>query len=222
MKRRPEDRVARYVDGLLRRRRPPRFKATAEELAAIAAAAELATARPGADLPDPRFVERLGGRLRAELDPEPARRGLLSRRALLRTAGASAAAAVAGAVIDHALVTQLATQETAAVVPNEGSWRPVAAVEQLREGEVMPVSTGSMQVLVANDAGRIRAFSGVCTHLGCTLQPDLQSGRIDCPCHRTAFSLSGKVIDYQLPKSPDDLPTVDSRVRDGQIEVFVV
>ena len=222
MRRRPEDVVARYVDALLRRRRPPRFKATADELAAVRAAAELATARPTADLPDPHFVERLGARLRAELDPARAPLGLLNRRALMRTAGASAAAAVAGAVIDRTLLAQVVTQEAAAVVPNEGSWRPVAAVEQLPEGEVMPVATGSMQVLVVNEGGRIHAFSGVCTHLGCTLQPDVQSGRIDCPCHRTAFSLSGRVIGYQLARSPGDLPAVGSRVRDGQIEVFVV
>src|SRR5207302_3668829 len=66
VKRRPEERVAAYVERILARRRPPRFKATEEELEAIAAAAALATAQPGADLPDPRFVERLGRRLRAE------------------------------------------------------------------------------------------------------------------------------------------------------------
>ncbi|HEY8643445.1 MAG TPA: Rieske (2Fe-2S) protein [Candidatus Dormibacteraeota bacterium] len=222
MRRRPEQRVAAYLDRMLARRRPPRFKATAEELEAIAAAAALASAQPGADLPDPRFVERLGRRLRGELETPRSRPGLLSRRALLQTAGASAAAVVVGAVGDHALVAQLAARESEALVPDQGSWRPVAAVEQLPAGGVMPVDTGSMKVLVVNDGGRIHALSGVCTHLGCTLEPDAQTGRIACPCHRSSFSLAGQVVDHQLAQPPAALPAVESRVREGQIEVFVV
>lgn len=222
MRRRPEDRVGRYLDAVLRRRRPPRFRATDDEREAIAAASELASARPGADLPDPAFVERLARRLRAELEPRPARPTLLNRRALLQTAGASAAAAVAGAVLDHVVVGDMVSQQSATLVPSQGSWRPVAALSQVPAGQVLPVSTGSMQVLVVNDGGRIRALSGVCTHLGCTLQPNPAAGRLDCPCHRTTFSLSGRVLDYQLARSPGDLPGVESRVRNGQIEVFVV
>ena len=222
MRWRPENRVGRYLDALLKRRRPARFKATDEEWEAIAAASELASSRPGADLPDPAFVERLARRLRAELEPRPARPSLLNRRALLQTAGASAAAAVAGAVLDHVVVGGMVAQQAATLIPSQGSWRPVAALSQVPAGQVLPVSTGSMQVLVVNDGGRIRALSGVCTHLGCTLQPSAAPGRIDCPCHRTAFSLSGKVLDYQLPRSPGDLPEVESRVRDGQIEIFAV
>ena len=222
MRRRPENRVGRYLDALLKRRRPARFKATDEEREAIAAASELASSRPGADLPDPAFVERLARRLRAELEPRPARPSLLNRRALLQTAGASAAAAVAGAVLDHVVVGGMVAQQAATLIPSQGSWRPVAALSQVPAGQVLPVSTGSMQVLVVNEGGRIRALSGVCTHLGCTLQPSAAPGRIDCPCHRTAFSLSGKVLDYQLPRSPGDLPEVESRVRDGQIEIFAV
>ena len=222
MRGRPQERVAAYVDRMLSRRRPQRFKATAEELEAIAAAAALATARPGADLPHPGFVEQLGRRLRAELDPPRTGAGWLSRRTLLQAAGASAAAAVVGAVADHAIVAELSARESTALVPTQGSWRPVAAVEQLPAGEVMPVDTGSMKVLVVNEGGRIHALSGACTHLGCTLQPEAQTGRITCPCHRTAFSLSGRVVEHRLAESPGALPAVESRVREGQIEIFVV
>ena len=38
-----------------------------------------------------------------------------------------------------------------------------------------------------------KALSGVCTHLGCVLKPNIDSGSLDCPCHRTAFGLDGSV-----------------------------
>ena len=88
-------RIGRFVEDVLRNRRPRRFRATPEELAAMRAAAELRSARPGADLPDPAFVDRLGRRLREELSGEPRVRSL-TRRRLLLGAGTAAAAAVAG------------------------------------------------------------------------------------------------------------------------------
>src|SRR2546429_90879 len=60
----PERRLARFVEDVLRDRRPRRFHASPEELRAMRAAAALRAARPGADLPDPAFLDRLGSRLR--------------------------------------------------------------------------------------------------------------------------------------------------------------
>jgi nitrite reductase/ring-hydroxylating ferredoxin subunit len=222
MRRRPEERVTRYLDALLRKRRPRRFKASAEELEAISAAAELMPARPGADFPDPSFVQRLEQKLRAELDPEPARPRILSRRALLGTMGTAAAAAVVGAGIDRALLERQASQEGATLVPNDGQWQQVASVQDLPDGHAMTFSTGSMNVVVVNRGGKIQALSGVCTHLGCVLRPNADTRRLDCPCHRTTFGFDGHVQTYQLAKRPADLPTVECRVRDGQIEVYAV
>ena len=72
MRRQPQDRVSRFVDDLLQRRRPRRFRASAEEVEAMSAAAELSQLRAGAGLPDPQFVERLEHSLRGKLDPAPA------------------------------------------------------------------------------------------------------------------------------------------------------
>jgi cytochrome b6-f complex iron-sulfur subunit len=54
------------------------------------------------------------------------------------------------------------------------------------------------------------------------LQPDDASRNLNCPCHQTAFSWSGKVLYYRLKAAPANLPTIPSRVKDGQIELFVV
>ncbi len=95
----PVDRIAAFVDDLLHNRRPCRFNASPEEMGVLRAAAELTSARPGADLPDRDFIDRLGRQLRSQMEPRPAHESV-TRRALLRTAGLAAAAGVAGAVID--------------------------------------------------------------------------------------------------------------------------
>jgi len=53
------ERVAEFVEDLIRNRRPYRFKASLQELGALRAAGELAGARPGADLPERQFVEHI-------------------------------------------------------------------------------------------------------------------------------------------------------------------
>jgi len=53
------ERIAAFVDDLVHNRRPCRFKASPEEMAALRAAAELAAARPGANRPDRQFVENV-------------------------------------------------------------------------------------------------------------------------------------------------------------------
>ncbi len=86
----------------------------------------------------------------------------------------------------------------------------------------MPVSTGSIDAVVVNDGTNISAVSGICTHLGCKLEPDDATRKLNCPCHQTAFSWSGKVLYYRLKSAPATLPKIPVRVNDGQIELFVV
>jgi cytochrome b6-f complex iron-sulfur subunit len=226
MKSSAADRVARFVDDLLRGRRPRRFKASQDEAEAMAAAADLVAARAGADLPDQAALNRIHQRLSRRLDESPRVEGRFTRRAWLQTAGMAAAAAVVGVTLDEVLIHQGSPAPVATgpavLTPDGGQWRPVAAVTQLPEGHAMLVSTGSVDAVVVNDGGQITAVSGICTHLGCRLQPDEADKRLSCPCHQTAFSWSGKVLYYRLKAAPADLPSIQSRVRDGQIELFVV
>ena len=48
-------RVTRYVDALLRDRRPPRGAQDPDDLEALAAAVDLSSTRPQAGMPDPRL-----------------------------------------------------------------------------------------------------------------------------------------------------------------------
>lgn len=94
--------VDRYVNRLLRRRRPRSFAPTEDELGVVRTAIDLIAAAPGADEPRPAFVDRLHARL-AELEqgeqstdtdaPHPAWRITARRRVL--AAGALTATGVA-------------------------------------------------------------------------------------------------------------------------------
>ena len=216
----PVDRIAAFVDDLIHNRRPRRFTASAEEMQALQGAAALRSMQPGVDLPDAAFIERLGRQLRSQMEPLPVR-GPVSRRALLRTAGLAAAAGVAGAVIDRTVVSQPSGQQST-LLPDHGTWRAVAAVADVPAGQAMRFSSGHVEGVVVNDNGTIKAVSAVCTHQGCLLLLDAAAHRLRCPCHPTVFAVTGKLISYQLATPPANLPALQARVRDGQIEVLVV
>ncbi len=216
----PVDRIAGFVDDLIHNRRPRRFNASAEEMQALQGAAALRTAQAGADLPSGDFIDRLGRQLRSQTEPSPAH-GSVTRRALLRTAGFAAAAGVAGAVIDRTIVSQ-PLGEQATLMPDHGTWRPVAALVDVPAGQAIRFSSGPVEGVVINDRGTVKAVSAVCTHQGCLLLLDAAAHRLRCPCHPTVFSVTGKLLSYSLATPPAKLPTLQARVRDGQIEVLVV
>jgi cytochrome b6-f complex iron-sulfur subunit len=216
----PVDRIAAFVDDLMRNRRPRRFKASPDEMKALQGAAELRSVQAGADLPNRDFIERLGRQLRSQMEAPPVRQSV-SRRALLRTAGFAAAAGVAGAVIERTIATEPPGQQ-ATLTPDNGTWRAVAAVADVPAGQAMRFSSGPVEGVVVNDGGTIKAVSAVCTHQGCLLLLDAAAHRLRCPCHPTVFSVTGKLLSYQLATPPANLPGLQARVRDGQIEVLVV
>src|SRR5215471_17370526 len=95
--------IRRFVDDLLRLRRPRGFRATPEDVAVARTAITLRAARPGSGAPREEFVTGLHKRLAAELDPPAPQRAGGGRRSFIRAATLAAGAAAAGAGIDHAL-----------------------------------------------------------------------------------------------------------------------
>jgi cytochrome b6-f complex iron-sulfur subunit len=59
-------------------------------------------------------------------------------------------------------------------------------------------STGSSKIvqniLLINTGSSIVALSAICTHQGCTVGYSSARGDIECPCHGSVFSTSGKVL----------------------------
>lgn len=59
---------------------------------------------------------------------------------------------------------------------------------------------GRPAVLVRKKAGGYSALSAVCTHLGCIIQWQKESGSFLCPCHAGLFSSDGAVLGGPPPK----------------------
>ncbi len=59
-----------------------------------------------------------------------------------------------------------------------------------------PVGTWKLvgQLIVAQDANGFFAFSAICTHQGCLVDPPASNGTTFCPCHGSQFDGNGKVI----------------------------
>jgi len=219
-----ERRVRAFVESLRRNRRPERFDAKPEDVDAMRAAIELSSGRPGATLPSGDFVNDLHGRLAAQLEGDDTARDAasLSRRAVIGGISAAAAAAAAGVIVDRQFLRASTTPKVAAsqeLVPDEGIWQPVAAANEVAPGQVVRFTTASSVGFVVNDGGQLSAISGVCTHQGCLLRHNEAEGQLDCPCHRAAFSLHGKVLRHQFPEPLPALPQMQVREREGQIEI---
>jgi len=71
-------------------------------------------------------------------------------------------------------------------------------------------------ILIRTAAGEFRAFSAVCSHLGCIVQYRSDIGHIWCACHNGHFDLNGHVVEGPPPE-PLEAYTVN--VRGDQIVV---
>lgn len=221
-------RVNAFVEALLRNRRPKKFKPDADDAEVMRAAIELRASQPEEARPRPEFVADLRRQLHRDLsddttpgDQLASRR--VSRRRLLEGVGIAAAAVTAGVILDREVLDTGHTTTPNAehqLVPDKGTWQPVAATTDLTNGQVAPFKTSSTVGFVVNDAGTVRAVSGVCTHQGCLLRQNPTAARLECPCHRASFALDGKVISHELRQPPPPLPRLSVRERDGQVEVY--
>ncbi|HLX51193.1 MAG TPA: Rieske (2Fe-2S) protein [Streptosporangiaceae bacterium] len=213
--------IARYVDDLLRSRRPRRFRASEPDASVAQTAIMLRAARPGSGAPREEFVTGLHRRLASELDPPAPGRTVSRRKLVLRTAGVAAGTAVAGAAIDHGLTGLIAAPAAdSTLTPQPGTWLTVAASADLPDGTVRPFSAGAISGFLERVNGRARAVSGICTHQGCKLALAGQPARLVCPCHGAAFALDGAVLTHRLPGSLSPLPRLAVRETGGTVQVY--
>jgi cytochrome b6-f complex iron-sulfur subunit len=212
------------VEAVLAGEALPSGRLEADEVEALRTAIELRAARPAADLPEEEFVTGLRQRLAAaSSDDGDGSRRPVPRRLFLAGAAGAVAAGLVGALAESALSPTSSAHPAAAgdVVPDAGQWVPVATVSGVEGGQVQRFATATTVGFVTEQNGALSAVGGVCTHQGCLLQLNQAAGRLDCPCHRTAFGLDGKVMFSQLSTRPSALPVIRVRNRDGQVEAFL-
>jgi len=90
-------------------------------------------------------------------------------------------------------------------------------VTEIPAGGVRIVNLPEGPVILESVGTEIRAFSAICTHLGCIVQYHDDKKEFVCPCHGGRYDLDGKVT-YGPP--PRSLDVIDVKVKSD--EVFVM
>jgi len=108
------------------------------------------------------------------------------------------------------------------VPPPAGESAASSVILPFPPDEIPPNSSRSFRfgskpgILIRTEAGELRAFSAVCTHLECTVQYRPDISHIWCACHNGHFDLTGRNIEGPPPRPLD---TFDVNVRGDEIVV---
>ena len=143
----------------------------------------------------------------------------VTRRAVVLGAGGVCAAALAGGCGGS-------SRESVGGPPSEASTPPtspqaaapaaaLARADDIRVGTSVAVKGPDGQKLLVTRTGpsAVVAFSAVCTHQGCTVEPEGMVGA--CPCHGSRFDLlTGKVTGGPASRP---LPSFPVRVVNGEV-----
>lgn len=133
----------------------------------------------------------------------------LSRRDVLAGAGA-------GAVV--LALAACSSDGAPSPAPTTGTELPdgtdLTAVSDVPVGGAVLVTVDEAPVLVTQpEAGEVLAFSAVCTHQQCTVNPG--DGELLCPCHQSRYDLAtGEVLGGPAPLPLPGIPVV---VADGRV-----
>ena len=87
-------------------------------------------------------------------------------------------------------------------IPEAVTRRAIAAKKnELRPNSFKTFPFGSQPAILVRAAdGSYRAFSAVCTHLGCTVQYRGEEHMIWCACHNGRYDLEGRNVSGPPPK----------------------
>lgn len=73
-------------------------------------------------------------------------------------------------------------------------------VDEFTEWQTKTVAVNGQPVIVIHTPEGFRAYSAVCTHLGCIVGWDAQRKQIACPCHAGFFDVNGRVVSGPPPR----------------------
>jgi cytochrome b6-f complex iron-sulfur subunit len=89
--------------------------------------------------------------------------------------------------------------------------------ERFEPGTVTAFPQGKFYLARLKDGGFL-ALGRECTHLGCTVPWDAESDRFVCPCHASAFDITGAVLS---PPAPRPLDLLAVRIENDIVKVDV-
>ena len=140
----------------------------------------------------------------------------LTRRSVV-TAGAAAAVGVAGmaGLAGCGGSSSAGTPASTAAAAGAGG-AALAALADVPVGglKVVKDASGAPVVLSQPTAGNVVAFSGKCTHKGCTVGVDATGKGLKCPCHGSTYDGTGKNTGGPAPAA---LPAVAVKVDGSNI-----
>lgn len=102
----------------------------------------------------------------------------------------------------------------------EAAWHRVAALADLRDGEVIAAEHGNVQLALCRIEGKVYAFEDICPHAYALLsQGFVEGGEIECPLHGARFEIaSGRCL---APPAEEDLRMFPVRVDGDDVYVSV-
>ncbi len=96
----------------------------------------------------------------------------------------------------------------------------MAKVNEIKPGEAKEFLDGQgRKALLVNQNGKIKAFSKICTHLGCEVEWKPEENIFFCPCHLGKFDANGKNIAGPPPRPLDQFKV---EVKDNYVFVTLI
>ncbi len=156
-----------------------------------------------------------------QTDSLATRRGVLAGVGLVGLAsaitacggGTSSSAPAAGGAATPGGPESSAPAAAASSAAAGGAAGALATTSQIPVGSGM-IFPGKQVVVTQPTANEFKAFSAVCTHMGCIVN-QISDGTIDCPCHGSQYSI--KTGDVVAGPAPKPLPAKQIKVSGDSI-----
>jgi cytochrome b6-f complex iron-sulfur subunit len=144
--------------------------------------------------------------------PATASQGRSSRRRFLGWLGGLTVVSTAAMVMTPVVAFLIPSKSGAA---GGGGKVLVGTTADIPAGSGKVVAMGSKPAIVVNTDQGVKAYSAICTHLGCVVAWNDMIGVIQCPCHDGHFNPATGAVVSGPPPNP--LPTINVSVEGDQI-----
>ena len=106
---------------------------------------------------------------------------------------------------------------TSPASPSRSAATPLAESAAVRDGVPLAVTLpDGRPAFLVRGADGVQLLDGTCTHAACAIGWEAGRKHFVCPCHLSAFDLTGLVL---TPPATDPLPHIPVREHDGHVYV---